>query len=126
MRQEAFPQTQWSKHFALRAGVSTEQWAILDFPIRSYWKPVYCYLRRAGCPEEVSKDLVQDFFAHCMRDDLFAAADPGKGRFPNLLLKSLRHFHANARRAALAKKRHHGCGFQFALRRARRRRVPSD
>ena len=109
----AFPATQWSKHFALRAGVSTERRAILDFLIRRYWKPVYCYCRRTGCSEEDAKDLVQEFFSDCLRRDLFAAADPGKGRFRNLLLKSLQHFLANARRAALAKKRHPSQGFAF-------------
>ena len=113
IRGAAFPATQWSKHFALRAGVSSERRTILDFLIRRYWKPVYCYCRRAGCSEEDAKDLVQEFFSDCLRRDLFARADAGQGRFRNLLLKSLQHFLANARRAALAKKRHPSKGFAF-------------
>jgi DNA-directed RNA polymerase specialized sigma24 family protein len=68
-------------------------------------EPVYCYLRRRGCGEEDAKDLVQDFFAACLRSDFFAQADPARGRFRNFLLSSLQHFLANAQRAAHAQKR---------------------
>jgi len=93
--------------------VTSERRTILDFLIRRYWKPVYCYCRRAGCFEEDAKDLVQDFFTDCLKRDLFAKADPAKGRFRNLLLASLKNFLANARRAALAKIRHPSKGFAF-------------
>ncbi len=43
----------------------------------------------------------------------FARADPALGRFRNSLLTALKHFVANARRAALAKKRHPTKGFAF-------------
>lgn len=56
---------------------------------------------------------MQDFFASCLRNDCFDKADPKLGRFRNLLLTSLKHFAANARRAALAKKRHPENGFAF-------------
>lgn len=107
----AFLDTHWSKLMAVRAGASSERRSVLNFLIQRYWKPVYCYLRRSGCGEEDAKDLVQEFFAACLRHDFFAKADPAKGRFRNLLLKSLQHFLANARRAALAKKRHPSKGF---------------
>ena len=51
----------------VRAGVSTERRAVLNFLIQRYWKPVSGYLRRCGCPEKDAKDLVQDFFASCPR-----------------------------------------------------------
>jgi DNA-directed RNA polymerase specialized sigma24 family protein len=100
-----FPATHWSQFAALRAGDSSERRNALDFLLQRYWKPVYCYLRRRGYGEEDAKDLVQDFFAACLRSDFFAQADPARGRFRNFLLGSLQHFLANAQRAAHARKR---------------------
>ena len=108
-----FTETRWSKLFAARIAASTERCSILDFLIRRYWKPVYCYLRRSGCGEEDARDYVQEFFAACLRNDFFAKADPKLGRFRNFLLSALKHFVANARRAARAKKRHPSQGFAF-------------
>ena len=108
-----FTETRWSKLFAARIAASSERCAIHDFLIRRYWKPVYCYLRRSGCGEEDARDYVQEFFAACLRNDFFDKADPKLGRFRNFLLSALKHFVANARRAALAKKRHPSKGFAF-------------
>ena len=108
-----FTETRWSKLLEARIAASTERCTILDFLIRRYWKPVYCYLRRSGCGEEDARDYVQEFFAACLRNDFFDKADPKLGRFRNFLLSALKHFVANARRAALAKKRHPSKGFAF-------------
>ena len=106
-----FPVTLWSKLAGLRENSGEERRAILDFLIRRYWKPVYCFVRRSGVDDEQAKDLVQEFFMKALAKDLFARADPARGRFRNFLLKSLQHFLANARREAFAKKRHPEDGF---------------
>lgn len=54
----AFPPTLWSKLAALRDATPADRDALLDQLLRRYWKPVYCYLRRAGCAEQDAKDLV--------------------------------------------------------------------
>lgn len=99
------PSTHWSQLIALRAGTTTHRTEILDSLLRRYWKPVYCYLRRCGCSEEDAKDLVQEFFAECLRTEFFAKADQARGRFRNFMLRALQHFVANVRRAAQAQKR---------------------
>jgi len=104
-RDGVFPSTLWSKLLAVGAGDNTECRDALNFLIQRYWKPVYCYVRRCGYGEEDAKDLVQDFFAACLRQDFFARADPARGRFRSFVLGSLKHFLANARRAARAQKR---------------------
>ena len=104
-RDGGFPSTLWSKLFAAGAPDSTQRREALNVLLQRYWKPVYCYLRRCGCGEEDAKDLVQEFFAACLDQNFFAQADPARGRFRNYLLGSLRHFLANARRAAHAQKR---------------------
>ena len=106
-----FPLTQWSKLVDLRENTGEERRAILDFLIRRYWKPVYCFVRRSGSDDEQAKDLVQEFFMVAIAKDLFSKADPERGRFRNFLLTSLKHFLANARREAFAKKRHPEEGF---------------
>lgn len=76
-----------------------------------YWKPLYLYVRQRGYEEVEAKDLVQQFFLVALDSDLFAKADPSRGRFRNFLLKSLQHFLANTHRDAHAKKRHPTEGF---------------
>lgn len=66
---------------ALREGASEERRPILDFLIRRYWKPVYCFVRRSGFDDEHAKDLVQEFFMVVLSKNLFAKADPTRGRF---------------------------------------------
>ncbi len=48
-----------------------------------------------------------------LRNDFFDKAVPKLGRFRDFLLSALKHFVANARQAALAKKRHPSKGFAF-------------
>lgn len=110
-RQGAFPVTLWSKLMALRDGDDAGQRVVLDFLIRRYWKPVYCYVRRFGYDDEQAKDLVQEFFMVALTKKLFAKADPDRGRFRNLLLKSVQHFMANTHRHNVAKVRRPPEGF---------------
>ena len=56
----AFPATIWSKLIALRDGDEGGRQTVLDFLIRRYWKPVYCFVRRFGYDDEKAKDLVQE------------------------------------------------------------------
>lgn len=107
----AFPATLWSKLIALRDGDDEGRRTILDFLIRRYWKPVYFFVRRLGYDDEQAKDLVQDFFTAAFAKNLFAKADPDRGRFRNLLLKSLQHFLGNARRHERAEIRRPPGGF---------------
>jgi RNA polymerase sigma factor (sigma-70 family) len=107
----SFPNTLWSKLNALRDGDEDGRRAILDFLIRRYWKPVYFFVRRLGYDEEQAKDLVQEFFMVAFATNLFVKADPERGRFRNLLLKSLQHFLANARRHGAAGIRNPSGGF---------------
>ncbi len=106
-----FPRTHWSRLAAVKGDVSAERREALDFLAQRYWKPVYLYVRQRGYDEEEAKDLVQEFFLVALGNDLFAKADPARGRFRNFLLKSLQHFLANAHRDAHAKKRHPNEGF---------------
>ena len=107
----AFPATLWTQLIALRDADEDGRRAVLDFLIRRYWKPVYCFVRRYGYDDEQAKDLVQEFFMVAVATNLLAKADPDRGRFRNFLLQSLKNFLAKARRHAEAGIRHPSGGF---------------
>ena len=59
---------------------------------RTYWKPIYAYIRRQGNSPELAKDLTQDFFYHLLRRERLRHADRRKGRFRSFLLTALNRF----------------------------------
>jgi len=65
----------------------------LDTLIRTYWRPVYDYLRRKwGKSNEDSKDLTQAFFADLLGRPFLERVSPEKGRFRTFLLSCLKNF----------------------------------
>lgn len=75
---------------------------------RAYWQPVYCYLRRCGRAVHDAQDLTQGFFAHLLEQNVFAKADPARGRFRSFLLTALRHYAADEHGRARSAKRGNG------------------
>jgi RNA polymerase sigma-70 factor (ECF subfamily) len=72
---------------------------------RSYWYPLYTYVRRLGYAPADAQDLLQAFFARLIEKNAVAAASPVRGRFRSFLLASLKHFLANEWDRARALKR---------------------
>jgi RNA polymerase sigma factor (sigma-70 family) len=72
---------------------------------RTYWRPIFSFVRARGYSVEDAKDLTQDFFATILKDNWFQHADRNRGRFRSLLLKSLQNFLINAAEKAHARKR---------------------
>jgi RNA polymerase sigma factor (sigma-70 family) len=72
---------------------------------RTYWFPIYAFVRRQGHSPHDSQDLTQEFFARVLGKNYFADADPSKGRFRSFLLASLKHFLANEWDKSRAQKR---------------------
>ena len=72
---------------------------------RLYWYPLYAYIRRRGHPPHEAEDLTQEFFLRLLSKDFLAGVDRRKGKFRAFLLASLKHFLANQRDHAQAKKR---------------------
>lgn len=75
---------------------------------RSYWRPLYAFVRRQGCGIEEAQDLTQDFFARLLERRDFDAVRREKGRLRSYLVVSLKHFLANERHRAAATKRGKG------------------
>jgi RNA polymerase sigma-70 factor (ECF subfamily) len=72
---------------------------------RTYWRPIYSFVRREGVKPEDAKDITQGFFALILERKDFHSVRQEKGRLRSFLLASLKHFMANARRDAAAIKR---------------------
>lgn len=59
---------------------------------RLYWRPIFSFVCRRGHSAEDAQDLTQDFFVMILEGDWLRHADPTRGRFRSLLLKSLGNF----------------------------------
>jgi DNA-directed RNA polymerase specialized sigma24 family protein len=76
-----------------------------------YWRPIFTYIFRRGYSEHDAQDLTQDFFLIIMEGNLLRSADPNRGRFRSLLLRSLKNFLIDA---AVKRRRHkRGGGVEF-------------
>jgi RNA polymerase sigma-70 factor (ECF subfamily) len=72
---------------------------------RTYWRPIYGFVRRQGVRPEEAKDLTQGFFALLLERRDLNAVRQEKGRLRSYLLTSLKHFLTNERNRAMAIKR---------------------
>jgi RNA polymerase sigma-70 factor (ECF subfamily) len=79
--------------------------AALNSLCRTYWPPLYSYVRHKGYSEEDSRDLTQEFFAHLLSNDFLKNVARGRGRFRSFLLVSLRNFLINEWRKNRAERR---------------------
>jgi RNA polymerase sigma factor (sigma-70 family) len=59
---------------------------------RIYWRPIFSFIVRRGYSSQDAEDLTQDFFVRILKGDWLEKADPARGRFRSLLLKSLQNF----------------------------------
>ena len=62
---------------------------------RTYWYPLYVYVRRQTPTREDAEDLTQAFFARFLQKNYLAAISSERGRFRAFLLAALKHFLAN-------------------------------
>jgi DNA-directed RNA polymerase specialized sigma24 family protein len=100
----AFTTTHWSVVLEAQSGSPAAQ-AALESLCRTYWRPIYTFVRREGIRPEEAKDLTQGFFALILERKDFHSVRQEKGRLRSFLLASLKHFMANERRDATAIKR---------------------
>jgi len=107
----AFPTTQWSLIIAAGASGSPVAAEALESLCRSYWYPLYAFLRRRGHDRQDAEDLVQGFFARFLQRNYLADLDREKGRFRSYLLGALKHFLANERERSRTAKRGGGARF---------------
>jgi DNA-directed RNA polymerase specialized sigma24 family protein len=90
-----FATTHWST--VVRAGnsQSPEAAAAMERLCRTYWYPLYCFVRRKGHSHEDASDLTQAFFALFLEKRYLKSVDVALGKFRTFLLASMKHFLAN-------------------------------
>ena len=103
----AFTTTHWSIVLAAQ-GRSPAAEEALENLCRTYWRPVYGFVRRQGVAPEQAKDLTQGFFALLLERRDFDAVRKEKGRLRSYLLTSVKHFLTNEHNRAMAIKRGEG------------------
>jgi len=95
-----FATTHWSVVLAAREAAAPQAATALEKLCRSYWYPLYAFLRRQGKTAEDAQDLTQAFFARFLEKEFIELADPGRGRFRSFLLACLKNFSAEQHRHA--------------------------
>ena len=103
----AFTTTHWSVVLAAQ-GPSPAAQAALEKLCRTYWRPIYGFVRRRGVKPEEAKDLTQGFFALLLERRDLETVRKEKGRLRSYLLTSLKHFLTNEHNRARAIKRGEG------------------
>jgi RNA polymerase sigma-70 factor (ECF subfamily) len=105
---EQFASTHWSVVLAAGDTGAVGADEALESLCRTYWYPLYVYVRRRGYAESDAQDLTQEFFGRLLAKKLLRRADPERGKFRSFLLKSLQHFLVNEWERARTRKRGDG------------------
>ncbi len=100
-----FLTTHWSVVIAAGKETATNHADALEELCRTYWPPLYSFLRRDGRSPDQAADLTQGFFEQMLERGAIGLADPLRGRFRTFLLTSLRRFALDQHRLQSAKKR---------------------
>jgi len=103
----AFTTTHWSVVLEAQ-GESPAAQEALEKLCRTYWRPIFAFLRRQGIPPEEAEDITQGFFAELLERRSLSAVRKEKGRLRSFLLGGLKYFLANEERRAMAVKRGKG------------------
>jgi RNA polymerase sigma factor (sigma-70 family) len=103
----AFTTTHWSVVLEAQ-GESPAAHEALEKLCRTYWRPIYAFLRRQGVSPEEAEDITQGFFAQLLERRKFSAVRKEKGRLRSYLLGALKYFLADEHRRAMAIKRGEG------------------
>jgi len=106
-----FTTTHWSVVLLAGQADSPQANEALEKLCRTYWYPLYVYVRRQGNGPEDAQDLTQIFFSRLLEKNCFAKADRDRGKFRTFLLGSLKNFLVNEWKRAGRLKR--GGGVEF-------------
>jgi RNA polymerase sigma-70 factor (ECF subfamily) len=105
--QRAFATTHWSVVLEAQGETPAAQRA-LEMLCRTYWRPIYSFVRQQNVGPEEAEDLTQAFFALLLERKGLDRARKEKGRLRSYLLVSLKNFLADERSRAMAIKRGRG------------------
>ena len=111
---DVFATTHWTVVLAAGQRHTPQADGALEELCKTYWFPLYAYVRRRGHAKADAEDLVQTFFAKLLEKNFLANLDSEKGKFRAFLLAALKHFLANEWDKSQAQKRGGGAA-HFSL-----------
>ncbi len=106
-----FGSTHWTVVLEAAQQSSPAGQAALGTLCRTYWKPIYAFVRRSGHSPEDAEDLTQDFFARLVEKNWLASITREGGKFRSVLLTAVKHSLAHAHERDRALKRGGGTAF---------------
>jgi len=92
---DVFATTHWTVVLAAGRKSTPQADVALEELCRTYWYPLYAYVRHHGHSREDAEDLTQAFFARFLEKNYLEGLGSEKGKFRAFLLASLKHFLAN-------------------------------
>jgi RNA polymerase sigma-70 factor (ECF subfamily) len=101
----AFVTTHWSVVLAAKEESTPQSSEALETLCRTYWPPIYAFIRRLGYDPVTAQDLTQDFFVQFLAKGHLEHLRDQRGKFRSFLLTFLKHFLSNERARARAQKR---------------------
>jgi RNA polymerase sigma factor (sigma-70 family) len=106
-----FATTHWSVVLTARESEAPQAEAALERLCRTYWGPLFAYIRREGYNVQDAQDLTQGFFADLLEKHHLRHLQDQRGKFRSFLLTFLKHYLSDQRHKATAQKR--GGGKRF-------------
>jgi RNA polymerase sigma factor (sigma-70 family) len=101
----AFATTHWSVVVHAGDSQSPQAASAMERLCRTYWYPLYVFVRRKGHSHEDASDLTQAFFEKFLEKRYLKSVDASLGKFRTFLLTSMTHFLANEWDKSQAQKR---------------------
>jgi RNA polymerase sigma factor (sigma-70 family) len=92
---DIFATTHWTVVLAAGHRSTPQAEHALEELCRTYWYPLYAYVRRHGHSKEDAEDLTQGFFAGFLKRNYLEGLSSERGRFRAFLLAALKHYMAN-------------------------------
>ena len=102
---DIFATTHWTVVLAAGQRHTPQSDHALEQLCRTYWFPLYAYVRRRGHEKADAEDLVQAFFARFLAKNYLAGLSEERGRFRAFLLAALKNFLINEWKHAQRQKR---------------------
>jgi len=102
---DIFATTHWTVVLAAGRRATPQSDRALEELCRTYWFPLYAYVRRSGQSPHDAQDLTQEFFHQLLEKRWLHDADREKGRLRTFLITALKHFMSKEWRRAAAQKR---------------------
>jgi len=97
-------ETEWlTVNTARQGGVGSTE--ALNKICRTYWYPLYAYIRGKGFDTHAAQDLTQEFFSRLLSKPWLQDVHDSKGKFRAFLLAAMNNFLANEWRREKAEKR---------------------